>query len=325
MIERKCIEVDNKANARKVELRPSSNDKPQLASATQNSDSPASQKVPSESTAKNLGTISGPITSFGQSPDAKKASPPPEQGLYEHVKHTVQKKGPPAAQEETIKDVNNNSMVPIAKEKPSETNDKTPATKEEDSTPAANEESQPATVEAASRTCKQVKFDSEPEVNVFHDAATQSQQDSGDAQMLGPNNTQPHNNTNNSIPKYNPDQYQALIALHRTDLHEYHDFFLASQHPAASRALKHLARKYAMPARMWKHGVEAFLEVLRHRLPDSMEPMLAFIYLAYSMFTLLLETVPAFKYTWAECLGDIARHRLMLSLLILHLKLWILT
>jgi hypothetical protein len=93
-------------------------------STTQNSDSPAesSQKIPSECTTKNPGTNFGPITSFGQSPDAKKASPPPEQGLSES-----------AAQEETIKDDNNNSMVPIAKEKPSE--DKT--AKGKDSTLAA--------------------------------------------------------------------------------------------------------------------------------------------------------------------------------------------
>ena len=31
------------------------------------------------------------------------------------------------------------------------------------------------------------------------------------------------------------EQWQALIALHRTLLHEHHDFFLASQHPSASR------------------------------------------------------------------------------------------
>jgi hypothetical protein len=33
-------------------------------------------------------------------------------------------------------------------------------------------------------------------------------------------------------------QWQALIVLHRTLLHEHHDFLLASQHPSASSALK---------------------------------------------------------------------------------------
>jgi hypothetical protein len=47
--------------------------------------------------------------------------------------------------------------------------------------------------------------------------------------------------------KLSPEQWQALIALHRTLLHEHHDFFLASQHPSASPALRRLATKYAMP------------------------------------------------------------------------------
>ncbi|PKK47685.1 hypothetical protein CI102_6228 [Trichoderma harzianum] len=90
----------------------------------------------------------------------------------------------------------------------------------------------------------------------------------------------------------------ALIALHSTLLHEQHDFFLASRHPAASPALRRLASKYAMPARMWRHGIHSFLELLRLRLPDLMEHMLTFIYLAYTMMAVLYETVPAFADTW---------------------------
>ncbi|KAJ5794815.1 DNA/RNA-binding domain E.t1.c1-type [Penicillium paradoxum] len=105
-------------------------------------------------------------------------------------------------------------------------------------------------------------------------------------------------------------QWQVLVSVHRTLLHEHHDFFLASQHPSASRVLKQLATKYAMPARMWRYGVHSFLELLRQNLSDSMEYMLDFIYLSYSMMTLLLESVPDFKETWIECLGDLARYRM---------------
>jgi len=38
--------------------------------------------------------------------------------------------------------------------------------------------------------------------------------------------------------------------------------------------------------------------------------MLAFIYLAYQMMALLLETVPEFIDTWIECLGDLGRYRI---------------
>ncbi|KAF2085281.1 hypothetical protein K490DRAFT_1643, partial [Saccharata proteae CBS 121410] len=118
-------------------------------------------------------------------------------------------------------------------------------------------------------------------------------------------------------PKQNPrlqaDHWQALIALHRTLLHEHHDFFLASQHPSASPALRRLAAKYSMPARMWKHGIHSFLELLRHRLPESLDYMLSFIYLAYQMMALLYETVPAFEDTWIECLGDLGRYRMAIE------------
>src|SRR5271155_5003971 len=113
--------------------------------------------------------------------------------------------------------------------------------------------------------------------------------------------------------KLSAEQWQALIALHRTLLHEHHDFFLASQHPSASPALRRLATKYAMPARMWRHGIHSFLELLRHRLPDSLDHMLAFVYLAYSMMALLMESVPSFEETWIECLGDLARYRMAIE------------
>ena len=53
-----------------------------------------------------------------------------------------------------------------------------------------------------------------------------------------------------SLPKLNNEQWQALIALYRTLLHEHHDFFLNSQNPSESPALRRLASKYAILARM---------------------------------------------------------------------------
>ena len=109
------------------------------------------------------------------------------------------------------------------------------------------------------------------------------------------------------------DHWTALFALHRTLLHEHHDFFLASQHPSASPALQRLAAKYSMPARMWKHGIHSFLELLRYRLPDSLDYMISFIYFAYQMMSLLYETVRAFEDTWIECLGDLGRYRMAIE------------
>lgn len=64
---------------------------------------------------------------------------------------------------------------------------------------------------------------------------------------------------------------------------------------------------------MWRHGIHAFLKVLRHRLPESLENMLAFIYIAYSMTALLYETVPTFEDIWVECLGDLGRYRMAIE------------
>ena len=108
-------------------------------------------------------------------------------------------------------------------------------------------------------------------------------------------------------------QWNSLIALHKQLLHEHHDLFLASQHPSASRNLSVLAEKYAMPARIWRHGIHDFLEILRRRLDDSQEFMLTFKYIAYSTMALLYETIPAFEDAWVECLGDPGRYRMVIE------------
>jgi Est1 DNA/RNA binding domain len=113
--------------------------------------------------------------------------------------------------------------------------------------------------------------------------------------------------------KLTNEQWQALIALHRTLLHEHHDFFLASKHPSSSPALKRLATKYTRPARMCRQGIHSFLELLRHQLLGSFDHMLSFIYLAHSMISLLLESVPSFEETWIGFLGDLPRFRMIIE------------
>ena len=73
-----------------------------------------------------------------------------------------------------------------------------------------------------------------------------------------------------------------------------------------------------MPARMWRHGIHSFLELLRHRLPESLDHMLAFVYFAYSMMALLMESVPSFVETWIESLSDRAQHRTAIEEIDMH-------
>jgi hypothetical protein len=89
------------------------------------------------------------------------------------------------------------------------------------------------------------------------------------------------------------EQHQALLALRRTLIHEHHDFFLASQHPSASNALKRFTMKYHMPSRLWRHGIHEFLEFNRHRLETEggiLQHMMATFFMDYNMLALLWET-----------------------------------
>ncbi len=113
-----------------------------------------------------------------------------------------------------------------------------------------------------------------------------------------------------SASKLTCEQLLALVALHRTLLLEQQDFLLSSQHQSNFAALRELATRYEMPARMWKHGIHGFLELLRRRLPDSLGHMQAFVHLASSMVALQREMEPAFEETWLECLGDLAHYRM---------------
>lgn len=98
------------------------------------------------------------------------------------------------------------------------------------------------------------------------------------------------NELGDKAPKLNNEQFQALIALHRTLLHEHHDFMLASQHPSASPALKNLAAKYTMPQRMIQHGVIDPINFFGKR-DDSKEHYLTMLHTAHGICALLSETV----------------------------------
>ncbi len=104
-------------------------------------------------------------------------------------------------------------------------------------------------------------------------------------------------------------QWQDLIALHRVLLHEHRDFFLATQHASVSPAMRRLAMRCNRLARMWRHGIISNLELLRHRLPMSLDCMVKFIYLVYAMTAVLYEEMPALEDVWIECLGDLGRYR----------------
>ncbi|KAF1955896.1 hypothetical protein CC80DRAFT_390185, partial [Byssothecium circinans] len=92
--------------------------------------------------------------------------------------------------------------------------------------------------------------------------------------------------------------WQALISLHRTLLHEHHDFYLATQHPNASPALRRLAEKYAMPTRMWNHGIKSLLKLLRHA--PRIESAITFLRSTHDVIIALQENVPSMAEEWSK-------------------------
>lgn len=107
--------------------------------------------------------------------------------------------------------------------------------------------------------------------------------------------------------------WQTLSSLHRTLIHGYPDFILTSQHFLTSSKQQRLVEGYEIPARLWRYGIHPFLELLRHRLAESLDYMVDFIYHAYSIITLLLCRESMFAEVWMEYLGDLGLYRMVVE------------
>ncbi|OAX78964.1 hypothetical protein ACJ72_06723 [Emergomyces africanus] len=116
------------------------------------------------------------------------------------------------------------------------------------------------------------------------------------------------------IPRLTAAQYDHLIKVHRALLCEHHDLYTSSQHPVACEKVLGLAAKYHMPTRAWAIGIFPLLEIMRVRLPASLDQMILFIHHTLDMMFLLLETVPRFRNFWRHYLGDLSRYRMSLEI-----------
>ncbi|KFY95929.1 hypothetical protein V498_03007 [Pseudogymnoascus sp. VKM F-4517 (FW-2822)] len=106
---------------------------------------------------------------------------------------------------------------------------------------------------------------------------------------------------------------QDLVNLHMGLLTTHHEFFLASQDSSATHEVQRLPIKHKMGERLWQHAIYSVLELLWNGPGASFDYMLAFIYFAYSMMTLFLETVPTFEDTWCEHLGKIGEYMMVIE------------
>lgn len=112
------------------------------------------------------------------------------------------------------------------------------------------------------------------------------------------------------------EHWRAMIALHRTLLHEHYDFLLALQHPSASPALKRLAQKYSMPSRMWDSATKHLDGMLCH-WPGGENSRLAsvvdFLDSARSMVQSLQETLPSMGEDWLKIVQALQEYESLLQ------------
>lgn len=104
------------------------------------------------------------------------------------------------------------------------------------------------------------------------------------------------------------DQWQALIALHRTLLNEHHDFFSVSHHSAAPLELRELASKYEIPARMWRHRLRPLLELMQRQCNEDSAYMNTTLHTIFSMLNRLKIEVPEMADDWADIALDLHRY-----------------
>lgn len=120
----------------------------------------------------------------------------------------------------------------------------------------------------------------------------------------------------------------------------FHSFIERCMDPMVPASIHSIPQKYNLPGRMWKSAFMLLFERLRSALPDPesretssvgtvdsnangepstfgsvLEHIVDFVYYAYTFYTQLLEqqSLQAFRGTWIEHLGDIARYRMSIA------------
>ncbi|KAL2375222.1 hypothetical protein, variant [Blastomyces gilchristii SLH14081] len=115
------------------------------------------------------------------------------------------------------------------------------------------------------------------------------------------------------ITKLNETQWADLVECHKTLLHHHYNLLICTQHPISGREISAIPVTCKMPSRLLHQGIYIFLEIMKARRPDSHDYMTPFIYDAYGLIALLIETAPRFKNVWLECLGDLASYMMCLE------------
>lgn len=117
----------------------------------------------------------------------------------------------------------------------------------------------------------------------------------------------------NTVSEIDDRMWWEVVHLHEQLLEQDDDFMFTCHLANATPAILNLPKKYNIPSRMWKTGVFQVLDLLRGYLPVTFDPLVSFIYYAYTIMTRLLECMPDGQATWLEFLGDLARCRMAID------------
>ncbi|KAI0410265.1 hypothetical protein F5X98DRAFT_386674 [Xylaria grammica] len=108
-------------------------------------------------------------------------------------------------------------------------------------------------------------------------------------------------------------QRRALRMRHFAVLNLHYDFLLVSQHPRAPPTVRNYPTRDAMHRGIWLRGIVSCLELMRHRLPGSLEHIRAFLYMTYGILSSLEEAVGSFEQTWIEWKAGLALYAMHLK------------
>ncbi|EGN96009.1 hypothetical protein SERLA73DRAFT_112057 [Serpula lacrymans var. lacrymans S7.3] len=116
-------------------------------------------------------------------------------------------------------------------------------------------------------------------------------------------------------------KWRKLISDHKRLAEMMHNLMEISLAPSVPASLRVIPTKYNIIIRLWTHAFHKLLESLRRASFTSslaLEHLQDFIYYAYTFYTGLLEepTLRSFKAGWLEALGDLARYRMAVAVMV---------
>ncbi|KDQ59481.1 hypothetical protein JAAARDRAFT_126988 [Jaapia argillacea MUCL 33604] len=114
------------------------------------------------------------------------------------------------------------------------------------------------------------------------------------------------------------ERWRKMVEDHKCLAEMMHNLLEISLAPSVPASLRNIPQKYNIIMRLWTHAFNKLLENLRRascRSPIAFEHLQEFIYYAYTFYTGLLEeqTLAAYRSNWLECLGDLARYRMVVT------------